>query len=262
MHLGICNWHAIFLSFYGNLLLVVACHLYANIHYMPNYVPNSKIVFHGQQTVKISLFKLSKFSFPNCQNFLFQNLKISLSKLSKFPFSNCQNFPFQTVKIFLSKLSKFPFPKLSKFPFPNCQNFPFSNCQNFLFQTVKNSTSVPNQNHEISPLCNAKINDRHNYDGNHDFPIYFAFPDSNFQTISIHSCLAIERKMSYIISYGKLKFFKSKNFVTCLALLGLILTVRKIQVTELNYVSCDSNQWLLLLLFNFPFFSKKNRLPF
>jgi hypothetical protein len=72
------------------------------------------------QTVKISLFKLSKFPFSNCQNF---------------PFQNCQNFPFQTVKISLFKLSKFPFSKLSKFPFSNCQNFPF--------QTVKNSTKFP-----------------------------------------------------------------------------------------------------------------------
>jgi hypothetical protein len=33
---------------------------------------------------KISVSKLSKFSFPNCQIFLFQTVKISLSKLSKF----------------------------------------------------------------------------------------------------------------------------------------------------------------------------------
>jgi hypothetical protein len=47
------------------------------------------------------LYKLSKFSISNCQNFPFQTVKISLYKLSKFPFTNCQNFPFQTVKIFL-----------------------------------------------------------------------------------------------------------------------------------------------------------------
>ncbi len=45
---------------------------------------------------EISLFKLSKFPFSNCQNF---------------PFQNCQNFPFQTVKISFSKLSKFSFFK-------------------------------------------------------------------------------------------------------------------------------------------------------
>ncbi len=51
------------------------------------------------QTVKIFIFKLSKFSFLNCQKisfsklskFTFQTVKISLFKLSKFPFSNCQN---------------------------------------------------------------------------------------------------------------------------------------------------------------------------
>jgi hypothetical protein len=81
------------------------------------------------QTVKISLFKLSKFSFSNCQNSHFQTVKIFLIKLSKFSLSNCQNFPFpncqnshfQTVKISLFKLSKFS----------------FSNCQNSHSQTVK-----------------------------------------------------------------------------------------------------------------------------
>jgi hypothetical protein len=61
--------------------------------------------------------KLSKFPFPNCQNFHFQTVKISISKMSKFP--NCQNFLFQTVKISPSKLSKFSFLKLSNFPIPN-----------------------------------------------------------------------------------------------------------------------------------------------
>jgi hypothetical protein len=65
------------------------------------------------KTVKVILFKLSKFP----------------SKLSKFFFPNCQNFPFQTVKILIFKTVKFSFQ--------NCQNFPFSNCQNFPFQTVK-----------------------------------------------------------------------------------------------------------------------------
>jgi hypothetical protein len=86
------------------------------IKYCNNLVGYSWLAFYK---------KLSKFPFPNCQNFLFQTVKISLFKLSKFPFSNCQNFPFQTVKISLSKLSKYPFP--------NCQNFPF--------QTVKISLS-------------------------------------------------------------------------------------------------------------------------
>jgi hypothetical protein len=79
------------------------------------------------QTVKIFLSKLSKFSFSNCQNFSFQTVKIFLSKLSKFSFPNCQNFPFQTVKIFLSNFSKFSFS--------NCQNFPFPKFQKFYFQT-------------------------------------------------------------------------------------------------------------------------------
>ncbi len=78
---------------------------------------------------KIPFSNCQKISFSNCQNIPFQTVKIFLSKLSKFSFSNCQNFPFQTVKIFLFKLSKFSFSKLSKFS--------FSNCQNFLFQTVK-----------------------------------------------------------------------------------------------------------------------------
>jgi hypothetical protein len=104
------------------------------------------------KTVKVFLFKLSKFSFsklskltcPNCQSFPFQTVKISFSNRQNFPFqtvkifpfqtvkfsfSNCQNFHFQTVKIFLFKLSKFSPFKLSNFHFPNCQNF--------LFQTVK-----------------------------------------------------------------------------------------------------------------------------
>jgi hypothetical protein len=59
------------------------------------------------QTVKIFLFKLSKFSFSNCQNFPFQTVKNFLFKLSK--------FPFQTVKIFLFKLSKFPFQTVKIF---------------------------------------------------------------------------------------------------------------------------------------------------
>jgi hypothetical protein len=58
-------------------------------------------------------------------------------KLSKFSVPNCQNFPFQTVKTFLFKLSKFPFINCQKFPFINCQKFPFINCQNFPIQTVK-----------------------------------------------------------------------------------------------------------------------------
>jgi hypothetical protein len=45
-----------------------------------------------QQVLKIFFFKLSKFSFSNCQNFPFQTVKISLFKLSKFLFSNCQFF--------------------------------------------------------------------------------------------------------------------------------------------------------------------------
>jgi hypothetical protein len=76
------------------------------------------------QTVKISLFKLSKFPFSNCQNFSFQTVKIS--------FSNCQNFSFQTVKNFLFKLSKFPFS--------NCQNFSFQTVKNFLFKLLKFQT--------------------------------------------------------------------------------------------------------------------------
>ncbi len=84
------------------------------------------------ETVKISRFKLSKFSFsklskfpfPNCQNFLFQTVKISLSKLSKFLFSNCQNFSFQTVKISLSKLSKIPIKTLIKKAPPQHNQFP------------------------------------------------------------------------------------------------------------------------------------------
>jgi hypothetical protein len=83
------------------------------------------------------LFKLSKFYFSNCQNFLFQTVKIFffqtvkifLFKLSKFSFLNCQNFPFKTVKKFLFQTVKNFFFKLSKFS--------FSNCQNFSFQTVK-----------------------------------------------------------------------------------------------------------------------------
>jgi hypothetical protein len=44
--------------------------------------------------------------------------------------------------------------------------------------------------------------------------------------------------MSNKIPHGIFKFFNFKNFVFGLALLGwLILTVRKIQVAELNYVS-------------------------
>jgi hypothetical protein len=100
------------------------------------------------QTVKISFCKLSKFPFPNCQNFLFQAVKISLSKLSKFPFANCQNFPFQTVKISLFKLSKFPFANCQNFllqtvkiSLSKLSKFPFANCQNFPFQTVKISFS-------------------------------------------------------------------------------------------------------------------------
>jgi hypothetical protein len=100
------------------------------------------------QTVKNFLSKLSKFSFPNCQNNPFETVKIFLSKLSKFPFPNCQNYPFQTVKIFLSKLSKFSFPNCQNFPFQTVKitlfklsKFLFPNCQNFPFQTVKISLS-------------------------------------------------------------------------------------------------------------------------
>ncbi len=37
----------------------------------------------------------------NCLNFPFKTVKIFLFKLSKFSFLNCKNFPFQTVRIFL-----------------------------------------------------------------------------------------------------------------------------------------------------------------
>ncbi len=39
------------------------------------------------------------FRIKNSQKFPFQTVKIFLFKLSKFLFSNCQNFSFQTVKI-------------------------------------------------------------------------------------------------------------------------------------------------------------------
>jgi hypothetical protein len=78
------------------------------------------------RTVKIFLSKLSKFSYPNCQNFLFQTVKIS--------FSNCQNFLFQTVKFFLFQTVKLFLLKLSIFFISNCQIFPF--------QTVKKLVDV------------------------------------------------------------------------------------------------------------------------
>jgi hypothetical protein len=97
------------------------------------------------QTVKIFVFKLSQFSFSNCQNFPFQTVKIFVFKLSQFSFSNCQNFPFQTVKNFpFQNCQNFPFQtvkiflsKTVKISIPNCQNFPFSNCQ-----TITNHTNI------------------------------------------------------------------------------------------------------------------------
>jgi hypothetical protein len=59
--------------------------------------------FHGQLVNFAGAFKLSKFSFSNCQNFLFQTVKIS--------FSNCQKFPFQTVP---NSTLFFPFQKFNK----------------------------------------------------------------------------------------------------------------------------------------------------
>jgi hypothetical protein len=93
---------------------------------LANQRRDTKILFADWlfQTVNISLYKLSKFPFLNCQNFLFKLSKFPFFKLSKFPFSNCQNFPFSNCH---------------NFPFSNCQNFPFSNCHNFPFQTVKSS---------------------------------------------------------------------------------------------------------------------------
>jgi hypothetical protein len=45
------------------------------------------------------------FPFQTVKIFLFQTVKIFLSKLSKFSFPNCQNFPFQTIKFFVSILT-------------------------------------------------------------------------------------------------------------------------------------------------------------
>jgi hypothetical protein len=98
-----------------------------DIHYfdLTNFLKCKRWFFDMESYLKIVLFKLSKcsfsklskYSFPSCQNFLsqtvkiflFQTVKIFLSKLPNFPFPNCQNFPFQAVKIFFLKLSKFSF---------------------------------------------------------------------------------------------------------------------------------------------------------
>jgi hypothetical protein len=88
-----------------------------------------KLCVARNQTVKIFIFKLSKFSFSNCQNFRFQTVKIFLFKLSNYSFSNCQNFHFQTVKIFVFKLSKFFFS--------NCQIIPFQTVKFFVFELSK-----------------------------------------------------------------------------------------------------------------------------
>jgi hypothetical protein len=117
--------------------------------YHISHISDSQTVFSQKipfQTVKISFSKLSKFLFPNCQNFplqtvkifLFQTVKISFSKLSKFLFPNCQNFPLQTVKIFLFQNVKISLFKLSKFSFPNCQKNFFSNCQKNFFPNCQN----------------------------------------------------------------------------------------------------------------------------
>jgi hypothetical protein len=100
---------------------------------------------------KIFLFKLSKFSFSNCQNFLFQSVKFFFFKLSKFSFSNVkvflfkrQNFPLQTVKVFLFRLSKFSFS--------NCQtcladlllHFKHKNAPNPPSKSIKGPKKHPN----------------------------------------------------------------------------------------------------------------------
>jgi hypothetical protein len=93
---------------------------------------------------------VKKFPFQTVKISLFQTVKISFSKLSKFPFPNCQNFLFQTVKIFLSKLSKTP----------------------ALFKT---------KTMKFLRCATPKLTTGTYYDGNHDFPIYFAFPDSTLK---------------------------------------------------------------------------------
>ncbi len=88
----------------------------------------------------------------NCQNFAFRTVKISLFKLSKFPFPNCQNFAFRTVKISLSKLSKFLFPNCQKFPFSNCQNFPQISVKFARHMKIRKAFNTKNIGAKYSPF--------------------------------------------------------------------------------------------------------------
>ncbi len=155
--------------------------------------------FYSNQTVKIFLFKLSKFSFSNCQNFHFQTVKIfffelskfsffKLSKffffkLSKFSFSNCQNFPFQTVKIFIFKLSKFS----------------FSNCQNFLFQTLKKFGEY---------WANNPINQQSLI-----IPNPFKSHRVNSSNIKIHMKNSLQSLANIKLSKKKYKLYQRKDFI-------------------------------------------------
>jgi hypothetical protein len=148
------------------------------------------------QTVKISLFKLSKFPFSNCQILTFQTVKFPFFELSKFPFSNCQNLTFQTVKIYLSKLSKFTFPNCQNFPFQTVKislfklsKFPFSNCQNLTFQTAKIWFKVSRLKSLSTTDCSKMCEFKHfvftlkKINKTYDF---YAFSISNFRGFFIH----------------------------------------------------------------------------
>jgi hypothetical protein len=98
------------------------------VQFFPHLIPRQSGFF------KCSMFKKRIIFYSDSQTVW--EFTVS-QKLSKFSFPNYQNFPLQTVKIFIFQTVKIFLFKLSKFNVQTVKSILFQTVKIFLFQTVK-----------------------------------------------------------------------------------------------------------------------------